>query len=154
MIGRPAPALTTSWPPSATAAGDLLVIIVDASAVVEALIGRDPTRSSSMASLATSPRRTCSTWRSFRCCADSALVGKLDPQAANGARVDYFALTIHRHEVSPLAERVWALRHRHTAYDACYLALAEALQAPLYTCDHKLDGDGHRSDVRVFPRTQ
>jgi hypothetical protein len=41
----------------------------------------------------------------------------------------------------------------HTTYDACYLALAEAPEAPLYTCDRKLDTDGHDADLIVFPRT-
>ena len=37
---------------------------------------------------------------------------------------------------APLRERVWALRHELTAYDATYLALAEALEDPvLLTAD-------------------
>ena len=34
-----------------------------------------------------------------------------------------------------------------------YLALAEALAAPLYTCDRKLVDDGHGAEVKVLPRT-
>jgi len=30
------------------------------------------------------------------------------------------------------------LRHNFTAYDAAYIALAEAADATLYTCDEKL----------------
>lgn len=37
-----------------------------------------------------------------------------------------------------LAERVWALRPNVTAYDACYVALAESLGCPLATLDHRL----------------
>ena len=55
--------------------------------------------------------------------------------------------------MQPLAERVWELRHQFTSCDACYVTLAEALDAPLYTCDAKLDSDGHDAEVRVFPRT-
>jgi len=48
-----------------------------------------------------------------------------------------------------LLARVWELRHNFTAYDAVYIALAEALDAVLYTCDSKLR-DGHRARVKVF----
>lgn len=82
------------------------------------------------------------------------LGGKLTDALADEARGDHFAFTIDRHEVHPLADRVWSLRHRFTSYDACYLALAEALDAPLYTCDGKLHSNSHRAEVRVFPRSQ
>lgn len=81
------------------------------------------------------------------------LGGKLELAAAEDARRDHFALTISRHEVAPLSDRIWSLRHQYTSYDACYLALAEALEAPLYTCDAKLAGSGHHVEVRVLPRT-
>ena len=81
------------------------------------------------------------------------LGGKLDPATAEQARSDHFAFSITRHEARPLAERIWHLRHQYTSYDACYLALAEALEAPLYTCDAKLAGSGHHVEVRVLPRT-
>ncbi|MGL5816278.1 MAG: hypothetical protein ACRCYR_01840 [Phycicoccus sp.] len=62
-------------------------------------------------------------------------------------------MTITRHELSPLADRVWDLRHRFTCHDASYPALAEALDVPLYTCDTNLAGSGHDAEVRVLPRT-
>ena len=82
------------------------------------------------------------------------LGGKLTVESADLARRDYFSFTIIRHDVEPLAERVWQLRHQFTSYDACYLALAEALDAPLYTCDAKLDSKDHTSNVRVVSRTR
>lgn len=81
------------------------------------------------------------------------LGGKLEPGAAEEARRDHFALTITRHGFEPLADRVWQLRHQHTSYDSCYVALAEALGAPLYTCDAKLASACHDADVRLVPRT-
>ena len=50
-----------------------------------------------------------------------------------------------------LLPRVWELRHNVTAYDACYLALAEVLDAPLVTCDKRLASvPGRSADVEVF----
>jgi predicted nucleic acid-binding protein len=37
-----------------------------------------------------------------------------------------------------VADRVWELRRTVTAYDACYVALAELLDAPLATLDVRL----------------
>ena len=45
------------------------------------------------------------------------------------------------------------MRHNVTAYDAVYLALAEALDAPLVTTDRKLAGTpGHEARVIVVDR--
>jgi predicted nucleic acid-binding protein len=47
--------------------------------------------------------------------------------------------------------RVWHLRHNLTAYDAVYVALAEALPATLVTCDRALDAvSGHSAVTQVF----
>jgi predicted nucleic acid-binding protein len=50
----------------------------------------------------------------------------------------------------PLLGRVWELRNNFTAYDAVYIALAEATAGVLYTTDGKLCR-GHRAKVRHFP---
>ncbi len=130
------------------------MIVVDASAMVEALVGRDvgPALLDVLAGELDAPHlldvEVMSVLRGL------ALAGKLDPIAAEQARGDHFGFSITRHEVEPFADRIWQLRHRYTSYDACYLALAEALEVPLYTCDAKLVGDGHDADVRVVARTR
>ncbi len=43
-----------------------------------------------------------------------------------------------RYPIEPLLPRIWALRRNATAYDAAYLALAEALRCPLVTLDAAL----------------
>ena len=62
----------------------------------------------------------------------------------------YRCLLIRRFEHLPLLPRIWALRHNLTAYDAAYVALAEATGAPLVTADRKLASTpGHRAEVIV-----
>jgi predicted nucleic acid-binding protein len=51
---------------------------------------------------------------------------------------DLADLDIHRYEHEPLLPRIWELRENLTAYDAAYVALAEALGAPLVTFDSRL----------------
>jgi predicted nucleic acid-binding protein len=46
--------------------------------------------------------------------------------------------------------RIWDLRNNLTAYDAAYVALAEALDAPLLTRDRRLAAAaGHRAQVEL-----
>ena len=52
--------------------------------------------------------------------------------------------------LAPLLPRVWALRKDLTAYDAAYVALAEALGAPLLTFDRKIPAAaGHQAEVVI-----
>ena len=47
-------------------------------------------------------------------------------------------LDIERYAHAPLLDRVWQLRHNVSAYDAVYVALAEALSTALVTGDERL----------------
>ncbi len=47
-------------------------------------------------------------------------------------------LPVVRHGHAPLRRRAWELRDRCSAYDACYVALAERLDAELLTTDVRL----------------
>lgn len=54
----------------------------------------------------------------------------------------------------PLVDRAWKFRHTVSGYDALYLALAEALDVPLITCDAKLAAaKGHDVSIELFPRS-
>lgn len=64
--------------------------------------------------------------------------GQLSQDRAQDVRTDVEELAITRYGHQPLADRVWALRHNLTAYDAAFVALAEALEVPLVTCDARL----------------
>lgn len=64
--------------------------------------------------------------------------GEVDPDRGR-AVVDLMTrMPITRYPHDPMLSRIWALRANATAYDAAYLALAEALRAPLVTCDEGL----------------
>lgn len=52
---------------------------------------------------------------------------------------DYRDFPLTRHGHAPLLERIYALRHNVSSYDAAYVALAEDLDAPLLTADRRLD---------------
>ena len=66
------------------------------------------------------------------------LAGQLSEDRAADVRTDFADLTVVRYGHTALADRVWELRHNLTAYDATFVALAEALDAPLVTCDARL----------------
>jgi predicted nucleic acid-binding protein len=69
---------------------------------------------------------------------------------AEQALTDLIDLRIARYPVLPLLERIWALRANLTAFDAAYVALAEALNVPLLTSDVKLArASGHHATVEV-----
>jgi predicted nucleic acid-binding protein len=69
---------------------------------------------------------------------------------AGQALDDLSKLVIERHEHQSLVSRVWQLRDSLSAYDGVYVALAEALDAPLLTCDAKLAGArGHHAKIEL-----
>ena len=78
------------------------------------------------------------------------LLGEIAERRASDAMELLGALPIRRHEHRPLLSRVWALHRNLTAYDAAYVALAEALDAPLVTRDARLaSASGHRAIVEL-----
>ncbi len=125
------------------------MIIVDSSAMVEALVGRhvDDDLLQALQGEVHAPHLLDVEVVSVL--SGLTLAGKLQLRAAEDARSEYFAFAIVRHEMHGLVDRVCELRHDYTTDDACYLALAEATGAPLYTCDQKLAANGHDADVRI-----
>lgn len=63
---------------------------------------------------------------------------KLDPERAGLALEHLAQLDLTRYGHDLLLPRIWALRANLTAYDAAYVALAEALDAVLLTCDGRI----------------
>lgn len=54
------------------------------------------------------------------------------------AVLDLSVMPIARYPTIPLLERAWQLRKNFSAYDAIYVALAEALETSLVTADQHL----------------
>lgn len=78
------------------------------------------------------------------------LAGQIAADHGASALAVWLAFAVTRHDHRTLAPRIWALRDSMTAYDAAYVALAEALDAPLVTTDGKLArAPGHSARVEV-----
>jgi predicted nucleic acid-binding protein len=74
---------------------------------------------------------------------------RIDSHRSEEVLTGLAALRARRYAHTPLVGRIWELRHNFTAYDAVYIALAEATNSVLYTCDAKLS-KGHRAQVVLF----
>ena len=76
--------------------------------------------------------------------------GEITLDRAEQAVVDYLDLPITRYAHDIFALRVWELRQNLTAYVGVYVALAEALSAPLITRDRRLAAaSGHGAIIEV-----
>ena len=112
------------------------MIVVDASAAVEALIRDGEARQRLGTEQAAAPHLIDAEvmhalrWVTAR--------GVLDDLSAHRAVRRWRGTPVRRFGMHGLVERVWALRHNITAYDACYVALAEKLGCTLVTADARL----------------
>lgn len=76
--------------------------------------------------------------------------GEIDSARGRTALVDLADLPVRRYPHDFLLPRVWDLRNNLTAYDAVYVALAEALDAPLLTRDRRLAAAaGHHARIEL-----
>lgn len=127
------------------------MIVVDASGALSALLNAGPAR---------------------RALADEQLHAPhlIDSEVANGLRRGVGArrlradaawsaldawrrLGLTRHPVLGLLNRVWELRENVSAYDASYIALAEALNCSLLTADARLSRAlGTHCPITIVPR--
>jgi len=79
-----------------------------------------------------------------------ALAGDVDAERCRAALDDLAGLPLSRYPHDFLMSRVWDLRANLSAYDAVYVALAEALDSPLLTRDQRLaNAPGHRARVEL-----
>lgn len=77
--------------------------------------------------------------------------GALTKRQADNAIEDLLAVPLIVYPTGPLLRRCWARRDNITAYDACYVSLAEALGCALLTADTKLaSAPGPRCQFEVI----
>jgi predicted nucleic acid-binding protein len=126
------------------------MIVVDASAVLEVLL--NSAKGERIAEIILDPAETLHAPHLLdlevaqvlrRYCAS----GNIKRSRAQEALSDYLDLQISRYPHDLMLDRVWELRRNFTAYDASYIALAEALPGALVTCDAALASRGHRARV-------
>lgn len=80
-----------------------------------------------------------------------SIAGRLSEQRMADAVEDFLALRIERHSLAPMMRNVLDLRDNYTVYDAAYIVLAQALEAPLVTADTKIaDATALGVDVHVL----
>ncbi|MEX1043013.1 MAG: type II toxin-antitoxin system VapC family toxin [Acidimicrobiia bacterium] len=78
-------------------------------------------------------------------------VGTIDVTQAGQAVTHLLDLPVTPYPTEPLLDRCWQLRDNLTAYDACYIALAETLGCSLLTADTRLArAPGSRCPIEVI----
>lgn len=78
------------------------------------------------------------------------LAGEIEAKRGREALLDLADLPLHRYPHVEFLDRVWDMRANLTAYDAAYIALAEALDCTLITRDAKLAGSvGHSARIEL-----
>ena len=76
---------------------------------------------------------------------------RMDDRRCGQALTDLRELDMRRVSHLPFVNRIWELRDILSAYDASYVALAEALGAPLITADRRLArAKGLRCEVELL----
>lgn len=79
-----------------------------------------------------------------------AASGEISAERGRAALSDLADFPLRRYAHDFLLQRVWDFRNNLTAYDAVYVALAEALDAPLVTRDRRLAAAaGHQARIEL-----
>lgn len=77
--------------------------------------------------------------------------GKLSAERGSSALSDFADVRVHRYDCVGLLPKIWRIREDFTCYDAAYIALASALDAPLVTSDVKLSEASRLGvEIQVF----
>jgi predicted nucleic acid-binding protein len=76
--------------------------------------------------------------------------GQISARRAHGALADLLEMRLQRVAHHALVDRAWELRENLSFYDGLYVALAEALDAPLLTFDARLaKAPGVRAEIEI-----
>jgi len=129
------------------------MIVVDASAVLEALLRTAAAKAVEARLFA--PRQTLHAPHLLdveiaQVVRRYAASGEIDGARGRMALADLADFPLRRYPHDFLLPRIWDLRNNLTAYDATYVALAEALGAPLLTRDRRLAAaTAHRAQIEL-----
>lgn len=121
-----------------------MTVVIDSSVVVAALIDQGPVGAWAEAMLVSGPLaaphlmpvEVANVLRRL------ALAGEISADVASLAHEDLISLRVELFPYGACASRAWELRSNITAYDACYVALAETLGSHLATLDARLSRAG------------
>ena len=127
------------------------MIVIDASAAVLGLMNDGEARGMLAAETAICPHLADS--EVVQALRGQVLRGDLDVGVAERMINVWQRLGLERVGVSGLLGRVWELRENLSAYDATYVALAEAFESPLVTADgHLARAPGPQCTITVVRR--
>ena len=131
------------------------MIVLDASAVVEVLVGTGP-RSERIREKVERPGQSLHVpqlvdLEVLHTLRRHILHGTFSRRRSDEAFEDFTNIVFERYPHTSLLGRIWELKDNLTAYDATYVALAEALSVPLVTTDARLArAPGIRAEVEVY----
>jgi predicted nucleic acid-binding protein len=152
-LARAGPAPTRSSPQCAPAATLSDVLVIDTSAVVEALVAEESPRGlverlSDDGDLHAPHLLDVEVLAALR---RLNLRRELSDERAEDAHAEFLNLGVVRYPHTALSDRIWELRRNLTAYDAAFVTLAEILGVPLVTCDRALAvAPGHGAQVELY----
>lgn len=117
-----------------------MTLVVDAGFVVAALVDDGPRGRWAESLLPTAPLAAPHLMpvEAANILRRAVLAGTISEDSAQLVYEDLLRLRVALFGYDPVARRVWELRGNLTAYDGWYVALAEALDAPLATIDLRL----------------
>lgn len=117
-----------------------MTLVVDASLVVAALVDSGPEGTWAEEVLAGDPLAAPHLMpvEAANILRRASLAGDISEDTASLAHADLLALPVELFPYPPFARRAWELRGDLTAYDAWYVAVAEALEGSVATLDERL----------------
>lgn len=115
------------------------MIVIEASAMVDALVGQ-PANPELLALIADEDLHAPALldYEVASALRGHTLAGVLSSVQMTDAAADFRALRIERYPLATMMRSVLGLKDNFTVYDAAYVVLAQALDAPMVTADTKL----------------
>lgn len=129
------------------------MVVIDASALVDALLGEqaDPQLLARLEDAGELHAPHVLDVEVLHALGRLVRMEEIDDERALDVIDDLRIAPIERYAHDRLTERIWSLGGNVTAYDAAYVALAEALDLPLVTTDARLArAPGHDATIELY----